>query len=76
MTTDRIISRADVGEPDLDEGYQDLTTEAEARAWLDSDEVQRRLCEYWRVELRHRPPGRTVDSPPYRSTTSIEGDQQ
>lgn len=59
------ICRQGVDQPDEDMGRHDFATEAEARAYFDSDEVTSRLNEYWRAELRVQPPWTTVDSYDY-----------
>jgi hypothetical protein len=60
-----------VDAPDRDGSYFDFADEADARTYLASDEVQSRLGEFWRVELRCRPPWETVVRTDYRTAGEV-----
>lgn len=58
-------SRRDIGERDREMGRHDFPTEAAARAYLDSEEVQSRVGPFWRVELQCQGPWVTVEAGEY-----------
>ncbi len=62
----QLFSRCDIGEPERAEGRHDFDSEAEARDYLGSDEVQGRIGAFWRAELLYIPPAAVVASEPFR----------
>ncbi len=67
----QFLTRPYVGAPEIEEGYFEFTDEAEARAFLNSDRVQARRDECWRLELRYRPPWVTVVAGDYQPVEEV-----